>query len=236
MKKLIFPFIILVILTGCTKEETPPEVTFTLSITGFNITTSDFGALKSNQADVFDSFSHKYSGGELHFEAPSGAIYVFDTNGQNMEGFAITLPVGTYTLSGHGGIADSRGTNAMTFNIPEQDVIINESTTSIDMTVSPTCALLLVADQSGLIDQAYIKRPNLDGTWNFATDGIFLFKYILPASTHVAYIKKTNLSELRINTGTLQVGYVYKVEVTDAEGNMILNFIPEMTDAETIVW
>jgi hypothetical protein len=54
MKKIAVFLSALFVLVSCDKkDDEPPEVTFTLSITGFNITSDDFGSLKSTDADVF---------------------------------------------------------------------------------------------------------------------------------------------------------------------------------------
>jgi hypothetical protein len=79
MKKYLAFIFASFLIAGCTKNEEPVmEVTFTINVSGFNITTDDFGSLKSAQA-LFDGFEHKYTGGILNFEAPSGAIYGFNT-------------------------------------------------------------------------------------------------------------------------------------------------------------
>lgn len=155
MKKLIIPLIVLVIITGCTKEEPATEVTFTINVSGFYITTDDFGVMKSTNG-VFDSFTHKYESGTINFTAQSGAVYKFNTNTSSLDGYSITLSAGSYQLTGESIVAQPIPISRMSFTIPEQAVEITEITTEIDINITPTCGLMLVADQSSQVKKAFL--------------------------------------------------------------------------------
>lgn len=236
MKKLNLLLLVIIAL-GCSKKDDPkPEVTFSINISGFNITTDDFGSLKSTQADIFSDFDHKFSGGELIFRAPSGAIYNFNTNGISIDGFKITLPLGTYQLSGNGGSPSYGGGPKMAFSIPSQGIVIGASTISIDVTIAPECALILVADQLNLLEEAYIAPVPSPPSYPFFQDGIYLYTYFEPRSQFWANIIKKDATKLTMDTGNLKKGYVYKIEVTDGEAGMGIDLNPEFVDAEIVVW
>ena len=68
----------------------------------------------------------------------------------------MTLPVGTYTLTGSGSArAILEGNSEMVLEINSQTIEITESTTSINVTVTPLVALILVADEDQLINECY---------------------------------------------------------------------------------
>ncbi len=236
MRKISLFVIGLAILAGCTKKEEPlQEVSFMLNVSGFNITTSDFGSLKSIEA-LFDGFEHKYTGGTLNFEAPSGVVYGFDTQDTPIDEFVFSLTPGTYSLTGAGLPGASVGRDGMIFNIGAQEITITESTTAIDVVVTPTCALILVSDALAQVSSALIRPVSPPPSWVFFTDGIFYYTYIEPTSGYYAEITKLDASTLTMQTGLLQVGYVYQIEVTDGSGSMVLNLDPLFTEAETVVW
>jgi hypothetical protein len=236
MKKLISIFLGLLVIAGCTKEEPVAEVTFTINIIGFNITSDEFGSLKSIQADIFSDFDHKFSGGELNFTTSSEVPYIFDKKDYSIEGFTITLPVGTYQLSGFGGTASYAGTAGMAFNIPVQEIIIEPTTISIDVTVTPECALFLVADQFDQVKEAFIAGASRPPSWPFFEDGIYKYTYFEPTTGFVAHIVRLDDTELKIYTTNLQKGYVYKIEITDGSSGMGLNINPTFEDAEIVIW
>ena len=99
MKKIAVFLSALIVLVSCDKrDDEHPEVTFTLSITGFNITSDDFGSLKSTEADVFDGFDHVFRGAVIDIVNSDGAKYSFNTWGNSPDGYSITLPIGTYLI------------------------------------------------------------------------------------------------------------------------------------------
>lgn len=235
MKKLLTFAFAALILAGCTKNDEPlPEVSFSINVSGFNITTDDFGSLKSTEA-LFDGFEHKYPAGILRFNAPSGAVYTFDTNGESIEDFVFSLSPGTYQIVGEGGTATVAGSDAMPFIIDTQSITIEESTTEISVTVTPTCGLILVSDASGLVESAMMTRYETPD-YDFYTDGIFYYTYFGIGNNWYAEITKTGGFTLTLYTPNLQIGYAYQIEVTDAAGSMSLGLDANFTEAETVVW
>lgn len=66
MKKLIPILLLVIVFASCEKEEPIKEVTFELNISDFQITSKEFGSLKSqNQTNL--EFVHKYPSGALIF-------------------------------------------------------------------------------------------------------------------------------------------------------------------------
>ena len=103
MKNLIFSILFLTALsffTSCEKQPLP-DVTFTLNVSGFNLTTTEFGGLKSLSS--LSDFNHHYGPGVLSFSLQEGDDYIswlFETGNQPINNFSITLPASVYTLSG----------------------------------------------------------------------------------------------------------------------------------------
>ncbi len=232
MKKSISFLFVLLILTACGKKDEPtPEVTFTLNISGFRLMTTKSGSLKSQQVD-FDSFTHKYPSGSLTFITATGVTYTFNTGSSPIDNFSFTLPVGSYTLSGEGGLPDGYGSSTISFTISSQVITIEETTTEIDVTLTPTCALFLVSDENALIDTAYISAIHHP----FYIDTTIRYSYFEPTSGYRAYIVKKDGAILDILTGNLQVGYEYDIIITDAGTTQTLNLNPTFTKVDTITW
>jgi len=66
--------------------ESPAEVSFTLNISGFQVTTDDFGSLKSTEVD-FGSFNHKYPSSGLKFTNSDGVVWAFNTGSVPIDSF-----------------------------------------------------------------------------------------------------------------------------------------------------
>lgn len=234
MEKLFIPiFATLLILIGCAEKEEPkPEVTFYINISGFQIESDDFGSLKSYYEAPFDSFYHKYPSGSITFIDEDNTQYTLNTGANSIDGYGVTLKVGTYTITGTGGVSDRKGAAKMAFTIESQEIIISDTTTIIDITVKPTVALILVYDIDRLVINTYVQElPN-----TFYTDGNFYYTYLQRESGWHAYIKKSDGATLDILTYTLQHGYVYKIIVTDSGTSMQLDMTPTFTETELISW
>jgi len=230
MKKILLISIALIQIVGCSKkDETPPEVTFKLSISGFSLSTEKFGDLKSQNA--FESFTHKYpTGMVLTFSTTNGLIYTFNTGGTPLNEFGFTLPVGEYSISGTTGGMTWSGDSWMALAINSQSVTITESTTQLDISVTPLCALILISDEYSLVDKAYIDSE----TYPLFTQGVLRYKYFYPSKS--VYIIKKDGAQLEMETDSWQFGYVYKIEVTNSGTSRSLNINPNFIDADTIIW
>ena len=100
-------------------------------------------------AAAFDNFVHKYPDGAIQFINQNGVTYRFGTAAVPINEFSITMPVGAYTLSGHdgnGGTASATGSEEMALIINSQTVNIHDTTTILNVVVTPTCALFLISD------------------------------------------------------------------------------------------
>lgn len=233
MKKVCLCLFAVLLITACEKkEDVSPEVTFTLNVSGFQITSSEFGGLKSAPADDFDSFIHKYPAGTLTFVNSDGIEYSFTTGTTSIDQFSITLPIGTYTLTGEGGIPEKWGDPVMALSIDSQEIVIEESTTSINVTVTPQCALFLISDADNLIDKSYFSSENRP----FYVDGNLWYAYFKPYSTVSAFILKTDGAMLTVSTANLQLGYIYKILVTELGTTQILELNPVFVDTEPVSW
>ena len=231
MKKVIPFFFALLSLAACQKENQPkPEVTFKLSISGFYVSSKTFSTLKSSQVD-FNNFKHKYPPGTLTFKRSGGPTYTFNTGSLPIDQFSITLPIGTYTLTGEGGTPNIHGSAIMSFTISSQDVTITDTTTLVDVTLTPTCALFLVADENALVDTAYF--GSLDHP--FFVDNIFRYAYF-KQSSYSGIIVKKNGETLSIPTSTCQIGHIYEIIVTDTGTTQTLKLDPNFTIEDPISW
>jgi len=236
MNKFIIPIVTILFLISCSKDQPKPEVTFKLNISGFQITTKEFGKLKS-EADTFDTFTHKYPVGTLVFINSDEVTYTFNTGETVIDSFSITLPVGKYKLSGTGMDGNrldrySHGKARMALEIAEQEINITETTTQINVTVTPQCGLFLVYDPESLINIAYIDS----GEYPFFIDGFFRYSYFQPTSGYRAYIVKNDGAVLDILTGNLNIGYIYEFIVTNSGTSQSLNLNPGFTALEPVVW
>lgn len=237
MKKLIPILLLVTFFASCEKEDPVKEVTFTLNVSGFQITSTEFGSLKSGQNEIFDNFIHKFSAGNINFTNSDGVRYKFHTLTYPINEFEITLPSGDYTITGSGGNTNPLGLETMAFEIPSQNVSITESTTQINITLKPTCALFLVADQSGLVNQAEIRQQAHNPPKNyFYEDGNLLYSYFLPSDDYIMEIQKIDESVLQIWTKDLSVGYIYEILVSETGKTQTLEIDEGFTQSETIIW
>ncbi len=230
-KILLWPLLILFLLGQCSKEEHPTEVTFTIRISGFIIETDDFGGLKSASEDPFDGFTHKFAEGKISFTDSEGVVYTFGEG--PIDGMPITLPVGEYTLTGEAGSPFDNGNHTLSFLIEEQQATISESTTLINITVTPTCALILVYDEFDLVASAYMNEPEN----SFYTDGLYYYIYFLPKEGWEAHILKTDGAELVLSVSTfLPVGHLVKVIVTESGTSMGVDLTPVFSESNPVSW
>ncbi|MBA7532324.1 hypothetical protein ES705_24550 [subsurface metagenome] len=158
MKKLLTVILGIVILSfvwlGCNKQEeqpVTPEVTFTLSISGFDITVSEFSNLKSENA--FEDFTHVYPSGSLQFtHLSTGTDYKFQSGEKSIDYFKITLPIGEYSINGNCGSVKPWGEETMGFLIEPQIIIVEENTISVNVIATPRCALILLDEELSSVD------------------------------------------------------------------------------------
>ena len=69
-----------------------------------------------------------------------------------------------------------------------------------------------------------------------ACDGIFRYSYFAPNSDYLLGIFKDDGAVLSINAGDFQVGYLYKIVVTEAGTTQTLNLTPTFAVTEAVTW
>lgn len=229
MNKIIVPVLLGMLIFSCSKIPDPvPEITFTLNVSGFQITKDNFGEFKST-ADEFSSFVHKYPTATITFVNEHDEIYNFTTD-VPLDEYSFALPIGDYTISGTGGNREKLGDLAMALTIDQQQIIITESTTSVDITVTPTVSLFLVAEEGDQFDKAYINTED----YSFYPNGELHYIYFMPHSTTTIYIYKKDGGLYSSATSDLNNGYVYKIVLLDAGSSQSFNITPTFTEPGTI--
>ena len=135
-------------------------------------------------------------------------------------------------LTGTSGDIGKYGNSAMSLTIDSQEITIESSTTQIDVIVTPTCGLILVADENSLVDRAYMDEANPE---NFSTEGIFWYRYFRPSGVYARIAKKDG-AVLSILTQNLETGHIYQIEVTDSGTTQDINLNPSFTKDIPVIW
>lgn len=133
------------------------------------------------------------------------------------------------------------GGKKMRYIIPQKNVIINDSTSKISVSLKPECALFLVVDEYALVDSAYIIRisdvlPTHQNEFNH--NGKYKYSYFLPnekAGDIYAKIIKKNRNILKMNTKNAQTGNIYKIKVTDEGDSQTIDLIADSIK-NLIIW
>lgn len=255
MKKLVF-LISMIVTVACTKEATNnlsenQSVSFNLKVSSFDIQSSPFKGLSD---DPFATFKHQFPiGSNVVFkDTIKNKTYEFQTTELTLETFTFNLPLGTYKFSSHGGGTNGECNSVMSYNTPDQTVTITSSTTSIPITLHPTCAVVLIADPGLLIDET--KQPqilaitDLNGnpmtpkTFNFSmvshqmSQPFVRFLYVLPNSKSVLTINKKDNTSLKVTgTDVFKLGYIYKILVNPSLSSVVIGDIEVLfKEAQTI--
>ncbi len=155
--------------------------------------------------------NHSYAFTDFYMDKV-GAYYNVST-GNISQGISTSLAIGTYRVSGWGGSASPFGNADMSFQIPDQEVIIGAGSTSLNLDADPDCCLILVADFNDHLESAYISGGGNPGNDFFRKDHYY-YTYISPYSGNQAHILKKSGAKLIINMGELSIGNTYKVEIT----------------------
>ena len=186
------------------------------------------GDLKSGS--IFDNFLHTYPTGNLTFTKSNGFVFTFNSGGTPLDEFSITLPVGDYIVSGEGGDSPTWAPmTAMSLAINSQSISVTESTTQIDITATPTCTCIVVADENSVVNKVFI---DLERDPLFSQD-IFWYCYLYPSKP--VRILRNNGELLSLETVDWLFGYIYKIRVTDAP-QQPFNINPGFLEGDSIVW
>lgn len=211
MKDIIITLLFILMIAGCTQNETDvSRVSIDLTIRGLDFESDGPVTLKSSQENIFSDFEHKYARGEINLSG-SGANYSLGI-ASIVDGFTLSVKEGAYQLFGYGGYAGPAGSPEMAYGFDHRELVIDGSTSTVYLDAFPTCALLLVADQNSKLETAFIKINNNNDA-QFFQDGYFHYTYFEPMAPYQAHIIKKDGSEMIIETGNLENGIIYKIEV-----------------------
>ena len=146
--------------------------------------------------------------------------------------FSMTLPVGTYTLTGSGSArAILEGNSEMVLEINSQTIEITESTTSINVTVTPLVALILVADEDQLINECYISSTSN----SLVTEGVLRYAYVVNGGKNVTITKNDGV-RLDISLLYIQIGHIYCITVTDAGTTQTIDLNTNFVVEDLVTW
>jgi hypothetical protein len=209
----------IVFIKGCTyeeEEELKPWARFHIKISGFEIEPEDYKVPNPALVLPFDSFSHKYAPAKIYFEVNKYVRHTVYTANKDINKYLVKLPVGTYTVFG-GDIKYNWYFGAkMGYYINKQEITIIDTTTVINLKVSPKCGLLLIVDVDSSIERCYIKNPNF--SYPFINEGDLYYIYFKSSSNTYAYFEMVNDTIYCISTSFFQDdGYINKLISTNLE-------------------
>ena len=112
-----------------------------------------------DQDAVAPAFDHYILGGVVTFSGDQGS-YRFDLRNADLEKYSFSIPQGTYLLEFSMPPASLYGQQFASFIYEPAEVVVNENTDTIRITVEANCALFLVDDSRQQLDQGVhmIKR------------------------------------------------------------------------------
>ncbi|MFW6272771.1 MAG: hypothetical protein ACOC2U_03220 [bacterium] len=248
----IFAFI-LTLLCSCEKNEEDSkkqtqEIAAELSLTDSTYQSFDNAVLKG----AFDGFQNKYRTTQLHIEKTDYKRSI------EIDSFPhkILLPQANYTFYGGTCPVKPRDfneyyisdpsfvgfTEGMDFMIPQQQKLVNESVTNIDIRIDPFSALLLVLDEESLIDSAGFENYQ-HATKKLFEDGIYQYIYFFPYCSEdideayaYATIRKHNGEILNIRIDSAEENYVYQIIVTEQEISRSISIPADFKEANPVIW
>jgi len=195
---------------SCEKEEVtvPTElVTFKLNVAEFS---SSQHGMKSAELEYTD-FEHKYKGADITFISSEGKEWQFTTT-TDLESFSISLPVGTYTVSGESTIPSRYGEKDASYTISNQDIIITTGVEKVNITITSTCALILVKDEKDLLSTSRIYYGQ---AYPLCIENSFKYTYVRPYGTIELQLYKKTGESFKMETNKMEIGYIYYIVVTD---------------------
>lgn len=238
MKKLITFLLLGLFLTlGCTKEKPETEqVTFKVNVSAFDIQENSF---KGKTISPFDEFEHQYpTNSSITFTSTNtlpGNTYAYTTGDSTIQTCLFTLPIGEYNVTGNGGNYCYLGKPQIKYTIAEQNIEITNTTTHINLILTPNCTCIILYDQYSLL-----AIRNIVYQWNVANCGFWkqnnlYYTYIRPATTdYYLFLKKKNNSTFECATSIFKIGYKYHITV-NSEG-MPINPTPNFEDGTDITF
>ena len=156
--------------------------------------------------------------------------YEFELGGQNMETCELQLPVGSYRMEIRVPEASLYGQKLASYRAEPTDVLIDGMTDTVQVHVTPTCALVLVNDEGHQLDQgAYIIERHSYHENHFrsypldfdSVSGLY-YTYLTPdtvPSDPSAFLwfygRKYNGEEGGMTTAGLKPGYRYLISVLE---------------------
>ena len=145
MRKPTILLLSLITLTGCPNvNELPERVNIKINVVGLEFQSNETDSLKSTLLDIFSDFEYTYAHTDLNMDKEGASLNV--STGSIAQGISTSLVVGTYHVSGWGGYAYPYGNADMSFQISDQEAVVDKGSTSINLDADPDCCLILVAD------------------------------------------------------------------------------------------
>ncbi len=211
MKKIALLLLTVLILTACPNiYEVPERVQLKINVVGLDFLSEEADSLKSAPMDIFTDFEHNYSHTDIYLFRED-AQYNLST-GSIGQGVHTSISVGTYEVNGYGGYSSPYGIGELSFTIPDQKVVVETGSTSIDIEAFPDCGLILIADDHDLVETTFISGDGTQGV-EFSQVGYYRYTYFRPQSSFQAHIIKKDGAELVLNTGDLNTGRIYKIVI-----------------------
>ncbi|MCG8698476.1 MAG: hypothetical protein MI922_10515 [Bacteroidales bacterium] len=237
MKNVGILLIAAIVFTSCSKEEpTHDQVNLRINISEFSINSFDFNDLKSSGYNSFDHFTHLYDGGTLYIKSEHGMEITYTTGDTSLDGSSISLAPGKYTIYGASNSdASPMGSSVMQYEVPGQDVYITYDSKTLDISLMPTCALVLVADTSYQLSNAYIKDNGMGKMWDLYTSAGLYYSYFLPYEGYNIILTRMDNSNFNLHTKDLKYGFIYKIAVLEPTQQSI-KLDAYFEGEETIVW
>jgi hypothetical protein len=222
MRRVGLYLLVILMLWSC--EEEILEISFAIQIEGFTLKEAYVDSL-----DVFPSFSHRVSGGNLAFSMNNNS-YEFNTGSYGIEEYTYKLPPGVYQLEFAIPVASLYGQDGGSFVAHPQEVIITEQTEIISVQGQANCSMFLVYDELNQLDKGVymIERHSFAHGffWSYPlfTDSISeaFYTYFIPdtvPSDPSAFLwffdGEPGIEEGGLSTKDLEIGYQYNVKVLD---------------------
>lgn len=133
-------------LASCKKEEVI-EVSFRIKAQGFS-----FENPLPGEKEAFPTFSHRLSGGFVTF-TNTEKTYSIALHDKGIEEYSFLLPVGSYEVYIRNPDASIYGQERGSFHMEKTNVEILVSTDTLIIQVVASCALVLVEDESGQLEE-----------------------------------------------------------------------------------
>lgn len=146
MAKKVIMILFFALLLSCEKEVEVENIHFYISIKDFEIKPRFI-----NSNEDIPHILHKFAGGSVIFTNNTDT-YLFDTQQTSIENFLFEVPAGIYNIEIETPAASLYGQSTPSFRSELIDVEISDLTDTIEVSVKPTCALIVVKDDKNRLE------------------------------------------------------------------------------------